>query len=531
MRIAAAVIAFTLCCLPLGADQGHHHGAGSMENMGKVSFPTSCAKSVQNAFEQGVATLHSFEYEAAENQFKKVSQQDPQCAMAYWGEAISMYHQLWSRPTAQELKHGAELVAKARGIKTKSARESQSVEALGKFYDGSDKDHDVRAKAYSDAMAGVYAKYPKDTEAAVFYALSLLGSAPEDDASLASQRKAIGILNQMFAQHPEHPGIAHYIIHSTDNPELAPLGLSAARRYAAIAPSSPHAIHMPSHIFARLGLWQDSIASNLAAIRVADTMTHMHMAHHRMHAMDFAEYAYLQIGDDQNAKALVDKLGSVSKAEVESEFTDYYDAMKAGFVVRYAIERRQWKEALALQADETAYPSIKAIVYGAHAVAAGHLKDKTAAIRASEMFDKMVEETKKSDKPYYARGMENGQREALAWRKFAEDNTDEALTIMRAVADKQDKVGKGETEMPAREMLADMLRDLNRPEEALKEYEISLKTDPNRFNGLYGAAQAAEALQQKAKADGFYAQLLKNCQGVDSDRPELARARTLVAAK
>jgi tetratricopeptide (TPR) repeat protein len=518
-----------LCSVPLIADDGQHHPAG--EKMGTLSFPTSCSPAVQKSFESGVAALHSFEYEVAEKQFHEVQQKDASCAMAYWGEAMSLYHQLWSRPTPQDLKRGAELLVAAGKLKA-SPGEQSFITALSVFYRDSEKtDHMARAKAYSDAMAKVYQSYPQDTEAAVFYALSLLSSSPVDDPELTSQRKAIAILNKVFAEHPNHPGIAHYIIHSTDNPQLASLGLGAARRYASIAPSSPHAMHMPSHIFARLGLWQDSIESNTGALRVADTMTHLHMAHHRMHSLDFLEYAYLQIGNDQQAKVQIDKLAQVRKEDLDDEFRDYRDAMVAGFAARYAIERRQWKEAAELKADGKAMPSARAITYLANTIGAGHLRDKDAARTASQQFDAMIEEQRKSSKPYYVKGMENGQKEGAAWRAFAEGKDEEALGLMRSVADKQDKIGKGETEMPAREMLADMLLELKRPEEALKEFEVSLKTDPNRFNGLYGAAQAAEQSQQKSKSDAYYAQLLKNCQNVDSDRPELSRARTLVATK
>src|SRR5690349_4615126 len=255
----------------------HHHDA---EQLGTVSFPTSCAPAVQKSFERGVALLHSFEYDYAQKQFEDVSQKDPACAMAHWGIAMSLYHQLWERPPEASLKRGADEIAKARSLKPKTARERDFIEALGAFYSDPAKDHQVRAKAYSDAMEKVYQQNPNDHEAAAFYALSLLSSAPPHDTTFDNPKKAIAILDPLFAKYPNHPGLAHYIIHASDTPQLAPLGLAAARRYAAIAPSSAHALHMPSHIFARLGLWQEDIKSNLASIAATNkTMAKIGRAH------------------------------------------------------------------------------------------------------------------------------------------------------------------------------------------------------------------------------------------------------------
>jgi hypothetical protein len=504
------------------------------EKLGSVSFPVSCSTDVQKPFERGVALMHSFEYESAENQFKDVAQHDPRCAMAYWGQALSLYHQLWSLPAKADLKRGNALLKHALELKPRTERERGYISALSVFYrDAETIDHRKRADAYSAAMETLYRNNPKDREAAVFYALSLLGSGPEKDPTQTNARKAVAVLNKLFEQDPGHPGIAHYIIHACDNPEMANLGLAAARKYASIAPSSAHAVHMPSHIFARLGLWQDDVASNEAALRAAEKMgaMHLHVMHHKMHSLDFLESAYLQVGNSQKAKAEWDELRSVRKEDVEEEFQDYYDAMFAGFAARYALERRQWQEALALQPVQGARPFVQALTFWANAVAAGHLHDAAAAQSAADQFNTMLEATQKSDKAHEAKYMANNRDEAQAWLAFAQGKNEEALRLLRTVADKQDKVGKGETETPAREMLADMLLEMNRPQDALKEYEVSLKTDPNRFNGLYGAARAAEMTQQKEKASGYYAQLVRNCQGSNSDRPELAKAKMLVAAK
>jgi len=526
-----SLMMFAACSLALFADDHHSHVAPG-EKLGSVSFPISCASGVQKPFERGVALLHSFEYEAADDQFKEVAKQDPGCAMASWGQAMSLYHQLWNSPAKADLQRGRELLAKAQDLKPKTKRESEYISALAVFYRDSDKlEHSRRAEAYTAAMKKLYKHNPKDREAAVFYALALLSSS--NDSTLASAKKAVAILNELFEQDPGHPGIAHYIIHACDNPSMASLGLAAARKYAGIAPSSPHAAHMPSHIFARLGLWQDDIQSNEAALLAAEKMAamHLHVMHHKMHSLDYLEYAYLQIGNDQKAKAEWDELQTVKKEDVQDEFKDYYDSMQAGFAARYALERRQWQEALALQPPQGARPSVQAQTFWAHAVAAGHMRDAAAAQSAADRFDALLEATRKSDKPQQAKSLANSHDEAHAWLAFAQGKNEDALVLLRAVADKQDKVGKGETETPAREMLADMLLEMKRPEEALREFEVSLKTDPNRFNGLYGAARAAELTQQKEKAAGFYEQLIKNCADSNSDRPELAKAKSLVAAR
>jgi tetratricopeptide (TPR) repeat protein len=529
LRSLVICLGLTLWSFTVVADDMHHHDAE--ERLGTVSFPTSCAAAVQKPFERGLALLYSFEYDEADTQFKEVSAKDPQCAMAYWGQAMSLYHQLWSRPGKEDLKRGAELLEKAKAIKSTTPRERDYIGALAVFYGDSDKlDHPHRADAYTAAMAGVYERNKKDREAGVFYSLALLASGPPRDPSQANAKKAVAILSKLFDEQPDHPGIAHYIIHACDNPAMAGLGLQAARKYAAIAPSSPHAVHMPSHIFARLGLWQDDIQSNLAAIAAADKMR-MHTMHHRMHSMDFLNYAYLQIGDDENAKAQIDRLAAFHKQDVEEDYRDYYDNMLTGFVVRYAIERRQWKEALALQPLAGAEPGIQSETWWAHAVAAGHLRDAAVAQHALTNYEDRLEAFKKSKRGYLADGLKDEHDEVKAWAAYAQGKTEEALRLLRAAADDQDKIGKGESELPAREMLADMLLELNRPQEALAEYEISLKTDPNRFNGLYGAAQAAERSQQKQKAAAFYAQLVKNCASSNSDRPELERARTLMAGR
>ena len=532
LSLAASVV---LLGIPLYAQESHHHEGMTLggNDLGSVNFPISCAAGTQQTFTRGVALLYSFEYEQAQQSFETVAQKDPACAMAYWGQGMSLWHQLWERPSKAALQQGSDFLQKASALKS-TAREHDYIEALAIFYRDPGLDHDQRAEAYCKAMKGVTERNAQDREAQVFYALALLASAPENDAEHKNERAAVAILNQLFEEQPRHPGIAHYIIHACDNPQMASLALPAARKYAQIAPASAHAVHMPSHIFARLGLWQDDIQSNLRAIQIADQQAsmHVHTTHHKVHSMDFLEYAYLQIGDDSSAKKQVDDLAAMKVMQGDEDFMqDYMQGSQSIFPVVYAIERRQWKEALALEPRPDVAPYAKTPIYWGRAVAAGHLRDAAAAQDALEHYDQLIEATKKGPKPYLANGYRQQRKELVAWADFAAGKSDDAVKTMMAVADEQDKVGKGETDLPAREMLADMLLQSGKPKDALAQYEIALKTDPNRFNGLYGAAQAASQLEQKDKAASFYTQLLKNCDGIHSDRPELQQAKTLAATK
>lgn len=518
-----------LCQSAQHSGEMHHH-AEALEKLVTVSFPISCSLEVQKPFELGVALLHSYWYEEAEKQFQEVAAKDPACAMAYWGQAMTLHRPAYSQPSQQDLKRGRELVQKAQGAATKAPREREYIDALAAFYAGENVEYEKRAAAWCAGMEKVYADNPKDQEAAAFYSLSLLVSEPPDDKYLANSRKAIEILNRLLDEAPNHPGAAHYLIHAADNPNVAELGLPAARRYAQIAPAAPHALHMPSHIFARLGLWQEDIQSNLASLAAARQPSSMHIgAENQVHPMEFLEYAYLQVGLESKAKEMIEQLQAVREEDLNPGLDGYLDWQRAQFPARYALELRQWKEAAALL-PSSADPRAKAVTYWARAIGAGHLHDVATARDAVAQYDAMVEATRKSDHPYRAKFMETNRDEARAWLSFAEGKNDEALSLLRPVADKQDAFGKGEVELPAREMLADMLLEMGRPQEALTEYEKSLKTDPNRFNGLFGAGRAAELARQPEKAAGYFAQLLKNCGSpLNSPRPELAHARTFLA--
>lgn len=527
--ILACLIATLFLSFFVAAEEPHHHEV-TAEQLGSVSFPISCTAEAQKQFERGVAWLHSFEYEQAADEFKQAAQMDPKCAMAYWGQAMSLFHQLWDRPSKETIHQGSDLLAQAQKLNPPAGREADYIHALAIYYSGDDPEqYKERLQEYSDAMDKLRQDNPKDREAAVFYALSLLSREDDKDPELALSRKAVAILNEQLSSAPNHPGITHYIIHATDNPSLAPMGLEAARAYALIAPASVHAVHMPSHIFSRLGLWQDSIHSNLAALDVAKKMEGFHMGHHQIHSMDFLEYAYLQIGDDAGAKALMDAVLQFPKEGLDAEYLDFLPVAQLNFQATYALERRQWKAAMAITPDPASAPYAQAVAYWTHAIGAGHMRDAVSARKAVDQLSAMVEATKKSARPYLAELFQDSVDEANAWMLHAEGKEDDAVALLRKVADKQDKVGKGETEIPAREMLADLLLEAGRAEDALREYETSLKTDPNRFNGLFGLARAAEAAKQPQKAAESYSQLVKNCSGSNSDRSELKLSREFEA--
>jgi tetratricopeptide (TPR) repeat protein len=510
----------------------HHDGA---EQLGKVSFPISCAAGSQSAFERGVALMHSFEYEKAEAQFTDITQKDPECAMAHWGLAMSLFHEIWERPEDSVLKRGHDEMAQAQKIGAKTEREHGYISALAVFYsDPEKKDYLKQAAAYSDAMGKLYAQYPTDMEAGAFYALSLLAADPPTDTTHAAPKKAVAVLTPLFEKDPNHPGLAHYIIHSCDSPELAPLGLDAARRYADIASSSAHAVHMPSHIFARLGYWQEDIQANLKSVALTQQSHDMYMSGHELHAMHFLLYAYLQTGQDEAAKNILAQEKKVlAAAPADGDDTgmlEYFGFAAAHFPAIYNLEMRHWSDAAALEPAANATPDLQMITYWARTIGSARMGDLETTRRNVQKFNDAEDATRKSKNAYTLEGPQIAHGEVDAWLAFAEKRNDDAVRLMRQVADTQDKVGKREVDIPAREMLADMLLELNQPESALAEYEKSMKIDPNRFNGLAGAARAAEMAHQSAKATTYYGQLLKNCdEGKHSERPELQSAKMELA--
>ncbi len=517
------------------ADEGQHHEQLTQEQLGTVHFPVSCTPDAQKSFEKGVALLHSFWYEEAEKRFVEVEKQDPECAMAYWGEGMSHWHQLWDQPKEAAIERAEGELKKADEAKAKTGRERDYIGALKAFYSNSGKlDHEARARAYSEAMEKVYRKYPDDHEGAAFYALSLLASEPDGDTTFANRKKAGAILEKLFAIEPNHPGIAHYLIHTYDKPQLAELGLPAARRYAQIAPMAPHALHMPSHIFARLGMWQEDIDSNLASIAATRQSAAMHMGGegHQFHAMDFLVHAYLQNGREADALQVMEEVKAMPA--MKDMYGMGYDpriSALVAFPARYALELHHWNKAASLTPVPEAQTGDSAITYWARAIGAARTGNLKQAREDIAHLERVHQELLAKKKKGFAEAVENGKTEAAAWLHHAEGNNDAALAALRTLAAKQESTGESsESGIPAREMLADMLLDMKQGEQALAEYKAALKFTPNRFNSLYGAAQAAELAGQLSQAEEYYAQVVKVCEGSNSSRPELAKAKQAVVA-
>ncbi len=527
------------CCCAALADDGNHHDDLTLDQLGTVHFPVSCKPDSQKTFEKGVALQHSFWYEESKKTFTELAAHDPNCAMAYWGVAMSDWHELWDHPDAATIKSASEELRKADNLaQNKTAvtdRERSYIAAIDAFYANSEKmDHEARARAYSSAMQRVYQQYPDDHEAAAFYALSLLASEPENDTTFDNRKQAGAILEKLFDIEPNHPGIAHYLIHAYDKPQLAQLGLPAAKRYAAIAPSAPHAVHMPSHIFARVGDWQDSIKSNLASIALTRKATEMKMGGegHQFHAMDYLIYAYLQIGREADALKIIDEVKTMPAGHMSSHGNDTQAFGMSKFPAMYALELHRWSEAAALPVIAAATPEDRAYTYWAKAI--GSVRSGIVAEAKKDLAEIIVikKDAVEKKKSYISDEAEMFENEVSAWILHGEGKNDEATVAMRKAADHEDAVGEEQTSMPAREMLADMLMDMKHPEQALTEYQAALKFNPKRFDGLYGAGQAAEAAGQASRASEFYASLLKDCEGAGSERPELARAKqSIVAAK
>jgi tetratricopeptide (TPR) repeat protein len=419
------------------------------------------------------------------------------------------------------LESGWRAVEKAKSAGKASQRERGYVDAAAAFYQGgANRSFEDRSAAYLRAMEKLSIEHPDDHEAAAFYALALIGSPHANDNDLAYRRKGVAILGKLFEDEPEHPGLAHYLIHTCDNPRMAKDGLIAARRYAQIAPASSHALHMPSHIFTRMGLWDDDIKSNLASKAAAEKLGERG---HRLHAMDFLLYAYLQTGQTGKAKAMVAEALSVPADKSErAHYSD--DWVKVHFQSLLELETRNWQAAASLQAPEGASAEVRAIAEWTHAIALGHLRDAPQARAATKRFDQALEAVKSGPNAYIAQELKRPGEQVQAWAAFAEGRADEAVEILTSVADEQDRVGKGEVAIPAREMLADVLLDSHRPADALAQYTKSLTNDPNRFNALFGAGRAAELAGEREIATKFYKQLLQNCSGA-AERPEIEMAK------
>ena len=537
-RILPALLTSLAAAVAAAQEPHSHHGE---EMLGTVHFPVSCAEDVRPEFTRGVALLHSFGYEESRNAFAEVSRRDIACGMASWGIAMTYYHPIWAPPTAGDLALGRAAAETAAKVGAKTERERAYIDAIGLFYRDSDKvDHRTRALAYRTALEEMTRRDPNDHEASIFLALMLIGTAPPADTTHANQKRAAEILNGMLEKEPQHPGVAHYLIHAFDYPTLAPMALPAARSYAKIAPSSPHALHMPSHIFTRLGLWGESIDSNLASAEAARRVVAKNhpgaASFDGLHALDYLEYAYLQIGDEARARHVLDEAATAVSFD-EPNFAAAYAL--AAIPTRFALERRRWSEAARLEVSPAKLPwesfrYATAITYFARALGSartGQAEPARAAIaRLAELQAGLVQNPIPG--PYdWASQVESMRKAAAAWLAYSEGRKDEALELARAAADLDDKTGKHPVTpgsvLPPRELLGDLLREMGRNADALAEYESALRFAPNRFNSLYGAARAAQLSGNEARARELYGKLLANCASSvsGSEREEIRQAR------
>ncbi len=539
MKHWCGVLAFSLATIT-GSAQQHEHPV-ALEKLGTVTFPNSCNAAAQAPFNRGIALLHSFEFGRAIDSMETALKADPSCGVAAWAIALSR----WSNPfaagirTPTQIRQGLDAVERARAAGTKTPRERGFVDAVAHLYVDADAGTQrARVLAYRDAMADLSARDPQDIEAAIFYALALTASEEPTDKTYASRLKAGAILEQLFARQPQHPGLAHYIIHSYDVPALADKALEAAKRYATIAPSAPHALHMPSHTFTRVGYWQQSIDANIASAVAArrDRSTA-----EELHAYDYQAYAYLQSAQDRAAKRLLDDLPSVATRFDPDAIGGAAPGSAGVFALaaipaRYALERRAWTEAASLEPKPSRFPYAEAMIYFARALGAAHAKDLSTARSAVDRLQQIRERLAQAGEAYWAEQVEIQRRGATAWLAFAEGRADEAVTEMRTAAAREDATDKSAVTpgplAPARELLGDLLLELKRPAEALVEYETTLKKEPNRFRALYGAAQAASSAGNSAAARRYYRELVNICGKADTPaRKELTQARQFLGSR
>ncbi len=523
--IALAALVFS-AALAL-ADEGHHHTLTD-EEVGSVHFLTSCAPAVAPGFNRAVALLHSFQYEQARDAFARIAVKDPRCAMAQWGVAMSHYHGLWGNgdPAAGRTALGKAEEAAAGNPKT-TVREKAYIDALAEVYREDGKDGIAHGQAFERKMGEVQAAYPKDNEAAIFHALTLAITAPKTDKTFANQRKCGEILEPIFARQPHHPGVAHYIIHCYDNPVLAEKGLGAARMYAKIAPASAHANHMPSHLFTRVGSWDESIASNTKSAELAAGAEagskNGEARDQRLHAMDYLEYAELQSGRVKQSKSVLEEMNSLP---LVSGLTLTGDYALAAIPARDAVELGNWEQASQLRVREDGVPWAQAITWTAIGIGSARLKSPGRASEAEHRLAALRDATAKQNEAYWSKQVEVQRLEVAAWIAEAAGKSDDSLQLARSAAELEESMDKAAVTpgavTPAREMLAELLLQEHRPQEALAEYESVLKIAPNRFNALYGAGTAAEAAGDATAAGNYFRKLTEVAVG---ERPELKTAR------
>ncbi|MBI2681235.1 MAG: hypothetical protein HYX25_09555 [Candidatus Solibacter usitatus] len=487
-----------------------------------------------------MALLHSFGYEEARRAFLDAGASDPGCAMAYWGVAMTGYHPIWAPPSAEELKQGAAACDRANSIPAGTEREKDFIAAISVFYkDWPTVNHRARATAYENAMRQVHQRYSTDDEAAIFYALAMLGNLDQADKTYAKQKSAAKILNEVLPRAANHPGVAHYLIHSNDYPALAELALPAARAYAKIAPEAPHALHMPSHIFTRLGLWEDSIQSNSASAQSAkDRAARLHPgagSFDQLHAMDYLVYAYLQLGRDDSAKRVLAEMGAMTQVD-EQQFAAAYAFAAAP--QRYALERRDWKMAANIQPgpawfDWNRHPQYEAIAHYGKAIGAARAGDVELARKEVDAIAALQSRVPAAKDYDWSSAIVAQRETAEALIAFADSAKVEALTALRKAADHEDALDKHAVSpgaiLPAREILADLLLETGANADALAAYEDALAVAPHRFNSVAGAARAAALTGDLVKARAYYLDLMRLGEHAEAPRPELAQARDYLA--
>jgi len=509
--------------------------AQSAEQLGNVRFQVSCSSEAQARFHRAMALYHSFDWGRGKAAFEEIAKLDPRCSMAHWGLAMVAADNPFGWPVSLKLKDGAEAIQKAREIGAGTARERDYIEALEALYrDHAGTPHRPRALAYEQAMEKLAARHADDVEAKILYALAVSANHDLNDKKYERPLKAAALLEPLFASHPQHPGVAHYLIHSYDYPPIAHKGLDAAKRYAKVAPNAAHAQHMPSHIFTRVGFWRESVASNLESVKVAaGNRTNA------LHGLDYMAYAYLQLGEDAKAERVLAE-ALATGAAANRGFAEPFAL--AAIPARLALERGRWAEAAKLElgplvapADWDRFPQAASVLVFARGVGAARGGDAAEARRQIERLRALHATLTERKLGYWAEQTEVQAKVVTAWALKAEGKHAEALAAMRAAADHEDATEKHVVVpgpvMPARELLADMLLELGRPAEALPQYEASLAKEPNRFRGLAGAAFAAERAGDRARARVHYEKLAAMCAGSESTRPELERARQVLARR
>src|SRR6267378_6810927 len=502
-------------------------GAQGPEKIGRVKFPVSCASAVHKPFERAVALLHSFWYLEAAKAFTEITQADPDCAIAYWGLAMTNWTQIWSPPQPAALKRGWEAIEKAKAATARTPKERDYVAAAEAFFKDADKtDHRTRALAYGRAMEQMAQRYPHDVEVMAFYALSLQATADPKDKTYANQKRSAEIAEKIFAAEPDHPGAAHYMIHGYDYPPLAPQGLPAARRYAQFAPSVPHALHMPSHIYVLLGLWPDTVQSNIAAAAAEKSRGN---PDDHMHALDYLVYGYLQQAQDGEARKVVDEARAIMAAlaarQYDSGRPTAHFAM-AAIEARWAMERGRWAEAAAIDPRPNRFAHAESMIYFARAIGAARSGN---AVRARGDVDRLAALKDTMKDAYWAEQIEVQRRAAAAWTARAEGKAGEGFALMRSSVELEASTEKHNITpgpiVTARELLGDMLLEAGQAGPAAQAYEASLRVAPNRFKALYGVAKAAERAGERDRAKSYYDKLLATAAAADTERAELQEAK------